>query len=509
MVTLIGLLAIFLVFSSSSTQLPPVVAQSSGPLEDALGGKGFDVAFPGDPLFVSSTEAFNRRYSVKPAAVAFPSTSQQVGQIVRAGYEFDYKVVARSGGHSYAAHGLGTEDGAILIDLSRFKHLKVDTDTNTAVIGAGNRLGEIVLGLSQHGRALPHGTCAYVGWGGHATLGGYGFTSRLWGLSLDAIEEVEVVLGNGTAVVASQLQNRALFAVPAPYLGIVTSIKVRTFAAPPSATIFNFNWHLSIKDATAAIAAYQRYVLTANIPAHLGIQGVITRASIQGNISFGLVGGWYGPSIELNGTLKGLIDAMPYPPRAMNFDTGDYLHSAENLAGGSLDTTTPGGRDTFYAKSLITPSRSPLSTAAIRAFVTTFATEGFASELGWWFIQLDLFGGRNSAITKPSTSSTAFPHRDALFGIQLYGSTRDNVPPYPDSGFTFLDNAVNSILKNSPREWDYGAYTNYIDDRQPNGASCLSYYKEGFETIKRIKRVYDPKSVFAFPTRWLSEEVAV
>jgi len=41
--------------------------------------------------------------------------------------------------------------------------------------------------------------------------GGYGFTSRLWGLTLDVIESIELVLANGTITTASKELNSDLF----------------------------------------------------------------------------------------------------------------------------------------------------------------------------------------------------------------------------------------------------------------------------------------------------------
>lgn len=43
-------------------------------------------------------------------------------------------------------------------------------------------------------------SCVQVGIGGHATIGGLGPISRLWGSALDHIIEAEVVLANGTVV---------------------------------------------------------------------------------------------------------------------------------------------------------------------------------------------------------------------------------------------------------------------------------------------------------------------
>lgn len=80
---------------------------------------------------------------------------------------------ARSGGHSYAAYGLGGADGHLIVDLSNIKDIHVDNSTGVAVVGAGNRLGDVATALfDQAGRAIPHGLCPLVGLGGHAAFGG-------------------------------------------------------------------------------------------------------------------------------------------------------------------------------------------------------------------------------------------------------------------------------------------------------------------------------------------------
>ena len=68
--------------------------------------------------------------------------------------------------HSYIANGLGGRDGVLVVDLSNFKKITVDSSTGTAIIETGNRLGTIALELNKANRALPHGSCPYVGIGG-------------------------------------------------------------------------------------------------------------------------------------------------------------------------------------------------------------------------------------------------------------------------------------------------------------------------------------------------------
>lgn len=161
--------------------------------------------------------------------------------------------------------------------------------------------------------------------------------------------------------------------------GITTSITVRTFPAPPQGTIFSFNWHFTADEAAAALGKFQSFVLHSNFPPEIGAEIVLTPGDVQGNVSMGLAGGWYGPVDQLNATLAPFMEVMP-PPRTSSFDIGDYLHSAINLAGGSLDTTSaPDGTDTFYAKSLMTPQSSPMSDAALKAFMSVLANEGFTA----------------------------------------------------------------------------------------------------------------------------------
>jgi FAD/FMN-containing dehydrogenase len=55
-----------------------------------------------------------------------------------------------------------------VVDMQNFNKVTVNSSKGTAVIEPGNRLGDVATALANSGRAMPHGTCAYVGIGGHA-----------------------------------------------------------------------------------------------------------------------------------------------------------------------------------------------------------------------------------------------------------------------------------------------------------------------------------------------------
>ncbi|KAJ7132287.1 glucooligosaccharide oxidase [Mycena epipterygia] len=474
-------------------------AQSLTVLEQGLSAKGVSAVYPTDKNYTTVTKAYNQRFTISPMAVAFPTNAQQVADAVMAGLAQNMEVVARSGGHSYIANGLGGNNGSLVVDLSKMKAITVRASNNTAIIETGNRLGDIALALNAAGRALPHGTCSYVGIGGHSGYGGFGFTSRAWGLTLDTVKSATVVLANGTIVTASSTVNSDLFwAVrgASPSFGIVTSIEVQTFPAPSSAIVFQYGWDsLDITTASNAIASFQTFAAS-NIPPEFGAELVFSAGPSTSHVTLGWTGAFYGNASIFNSTLAPYLKTLPKPSWS-TISPGSYINSVSVLAGQPLETSTaPEATDTFYTKSLMTPEGSPMSAAAIKAFVTYMAVQGFSSNTAW-FVQLELYGGKNSAINAVPLDSTAFAKRDTLFTIQLYASSSNSAPPYPAAGFTFLDGMVASIVSNSPSNWSYGAYLNYADNRLVNASSL--YYGSHYARLRSLKASLDPLDTFRFP----------
>ncbi|PFH53654.1 Glucooligosaccharide oxidase [Amanita thiersii Skay4041] len=475
-----------------------VSAAAIADFRGSLKAAGIRGVFPGDPDYAASKRAYNLRFTFSPVAVTYPKDAKQVAEIVKLGSVNNYKIVARSGGHSYIANGLGGKNGAVVVDLKSLSQITVSS--NTATIGTGNRLGDVALALNAKGRAIPHGTCPYVGIGGHSSYGGFGFTSRMWGLTLDMITSMDVVLANGTSTTVSKDQSPDLFwamrGAGGSY-GIVTSIKVKTFEAPRSVTIFQYSWNLKASDAAKAVSSFQKFAQGTNLPKEYASEFTIGRGNKVGYISFQLFGGWYGQEDNLKKILNPYLASLPKPSNG-KFTTGSFIDSVTYVGGlGTLNVhIKPDATDTFYAKSLMTPENSPISDAALNAFMSYMANDGYKSNTNW-FVQMELYGGKNSVINTVPSGATAFVKRNALWTIQFYASSPNYQPPFPNSGFNFLDGMVNSILKNSPSNWDYGAYTNYIDERLSNWQKV--YYGSQYQRLKQIKQTYDPKNVFSFP----------
>ncbi|EEB90627.1 hypothetical protein MPER_11140 [Moniliophthora perniciosa FA553] len=329
------------------------------------------------------------------------------------------RVVARGGGHSYTANGLGGQDGALVIDMSKVDNITVDRETNIAKIETGNRLGNVAAALDTVGRALPHGTCTYVGVGGHAAYGGFGFTSRLWGLMTDTIQAANLVFANGTIARVDATSHPDVFWAirgAGPSFAVVTSFEFLTFPTPIYSVIYTYSWQLAIANASAALQTFQNFTLTSDIPAEMAAEINLSRGSERGLVSFGIAGAWYGSVADdgraLNETLAPLLAMLPPPNGVGRQGNGTYIDTVVILANSDkgLDTSLPDGNDTFYAKSLMTPEGKPMNDEATTAFMRYLAEDGFDSETG--------------------SNATSFVRRDTLFTMQFYASAPMNQPPY-------------------------------------------------------------------------------
>lgn len=112
---------------------------------------------------------------------------------------------------------------------------------------------------------------------------------------------------------------------------------------------------------------------------------------------------------------------------------------------------------------------------------------------------MELYGGKNSAVTAVAADETSFAQREILFTIQFYASSSNYAPPYPTEGFTLMDSMVDSITNNNPPGWNYGAYANYVDDRLSGSQWKSLYYNTHYQRLTQIKAAYDPHNVFVNP----------
>jgi FAD/FMN-containing dehydrogenase/Fe-S oxidoreductase len=139
-------------------------------------------------------------YSIMPACVAFPRHAGDVAAAVTAAAEHGVPVTARGAGTSLAGQTTGP---GLVLDLSRHLNriISLDPEARTAVVEPGVVQDQLNRAASEHGLMFGPDTST----SNRATLGGMignnsaGSGSIRYGMTIDHVAELDVVLSDGSA----------------------------------------------------------------------------------------------------------------------------------------------------------------------------------------------------------------------------------------------------------------------------------------------------------------------
>lgn len=112
---------------------------------------------------------------LKPACIVFPSSAEEMSQIVKELHEVDDLFAVKSGGHM-PNNGFASIQNGILVSTKNLNQVVYNKEDQTADIGPGLSWEEALGGLEGTGRTIVGGRMGGVGVGGFM-LGGLLFTS--------------------------------------------------------------------------------------------------------------------------------------------------------------------------------------------------------------------------------------------------------------------------------------------------------------------------------------------
>jgi FAD/FMN-containing dehydrogenase len=382
--------------------------------------------------------------------------------------------------------GIGGVDGHVVVDLSNFQQFDMDTDTWHATIGAGMLLSDVTDKLVDAGnRAMAHGVCPQVGIGGHATIGGLGPSSRMWGAALDHVDEVEVVLANGTITTAGWDVNPDLFFAlkgAAAGFGIITSFKVHTEPAPGEAVEYSFNFEFGDYHAMAdTFKAWQDFVSKPDLTRKFASQVTVFK--------FGLAvsGTFFGSQAEFD--QLNLNSIFPTNGTSHTVVLDDWLGIVSHWAEDILLQIGGGIPAAFYSKSLAFQETELMSDVAIDSLFK-YLDETDAGTLIWTII-FDLSGG---AVNDVALHKTAYRHRDVLYFLQSYAIDLSGSISQETTDFV---TGINDVITQSMTGANYGAYAGYVDPLMDNAQE--KYWGSNLPRLESIKAEVDPNEVFWNP----------
>jgi hypothetical protein len=185
----------------------------------------------GDPEFDEARKVYNAMIDKRPRLIARCADVADVIASVNFARDNKLLLAVRGGGHN--GGGLGVCDDGIVIDLAGMRGIRVDPKAHTVRVDGGCRWGDLDHATHAFGMATPAGIISTTGVGGLTLGGGIGHLSRRFGLTIDNLLAVDVVLADGRFVTASAKENEDLFwAVRGGggNFGVVTSFEFRIHA---------------------------------------------------------------------------------------------------------------------------------------------------------------------------------------------------------------------------------------------------------------------------------------
>lgn len=232
------------------------------------------LVFPDSPHYNEDRQVSDPAFQEYPKAIAYCESLSDVQIILAWATGLNQRVACRSGGHSTA--GFSVNDG-IVLDTSRLNSVYVDAARKTAVVGPGTDFERLNASLDSFHLHVPGGGCPEVCVGGYMQGGGYGFTSREFGMNCDNVASVLVMLANGNVVKADSVNHADLFWAIRGATGNNFGVLLETtYRLHDLWQIWGYGIRWSLADAPTAMEAMQRGYMRTGASSKLGYMTVIT-----------------------------------------------------------------------------------------------------------------------------------------------------------------------------------------------------------------------------------------
>ncbi len=183
----------------------PITPEQIRDFEKGLIGS---VVLPTDADYNNDRQVWNPAFQDYPEIIVYCETIQDVRASLAFAREHDLWVVTRSGRHSTAGYSVNNQ---MVLDTSKIRYVTVDPDVPMAYVGPGTPFKMLNSVLNSYHLHVPGGACQDVCVAGFMMGGGYGFTSRLFGMACDNVLGVTVMLWDGSLVIADAKTNPDLF----------------------------------------------------------------------------------------------------------------------------------------------------------------------------------------------------------------------------------------------------------------------------------------------------------
>lgn len=433
-----------------------------------------EVIVEGDPEYESARAVHNGMIDKRPAVVVRVTNAGDVMAVVNYARDNSHLLSVRGGGHS--GPGFGTNDGGVVIDLSRMRGVRVDPTGKTARAEGGATWADFNAATSALGLATTGGIISTTGIAGLTLGGGIGYLTRGHGLSLDNLVSADVVTADGTLLVASETENPDLFWAirgGGGNFGVCTSLEYKLqpvkqvywgpmfYEVSEAANVFRF-YRDYIKDAPEEMGAFPAFQIAPPLP--------FIPENRHGDMFMAIVACWSGDPADGERQFKAFHDVAEVKAEMV----GPVPYPAINAA---FDGLFPPGIRQYWKGNFV----KELTDDAIAAHVQQGPNAPSVSST------MHLYP-INGSCHRVAPDATAFGHRDANFSMVILAASED---PAQDAANTkWVRDYSDAVAPHS----EVGGYVNFMDD--DDETRIRANYGANYDRLVTIKRQFDPGNLF-------------
>ena len=430
---------------------------------------------PGEPEYDEARKIWNAMIDKRPAMIARCAGSADVRTAVNFARDHGLPLAVRGGGHNIAGSAL-VNDG-LVIDLSSMRSVQVAPHEMRAWVEGGATLRDVDHEAQSFGLATPLGINSSTGVGGLTLGGGFGWLTRKHGMAVDNLVSADIVIANGERLHTDHDSHPDLFWAirgGGGNFGVVTTFEFALHAVGPMVTggliVFPF------AQAGPVLRKYRDYVEA--LDDNISVWAVLRKAPPLPFL----------PAAVHGTDVVALAFFSPEPPEAVQAAIGDVRAFGEPV-GEHIGAVPYTAWQQVFDPLLIPPARNywkshnfnQLSDAAIDVVIA------YAGKLpsGQSEIFLGLLGG---AANTHATDETAYPHRDALYAMNVHTRWLD-----PAEDATCLAWAREFFKAAAPHA-SGGVYINFLNEDEADRIAAA--YGPNYRRLKEVKAKYDPDNLF-------------
>src|SRR5450830_296764 len=483
---------------NTSNALPIHVALSE--LQSEIEG---EVVLPSNEKFDDSRKVFNPAVDPKPYAVIYCKSEHDVRECLRFVEQLGLKFTVRSGGHSLV--GYSSANDKLLIDVSQLNNVAVDAINLMATVETGTNFGKLNATLDTYNLHVPGGECDGVSIGGFVQGGGYGFTSRTFGMNCDNVIALRVMLADGMVVTASATEHAdlwwAMLGGTGGNFGVLLSVTYRLHKLSQICG-WALAWPLTQPQdrANAAIALkllqsrYMKYGAPKELNSQVMICYQTDKPDLSGMQPWLLVRGTYlGKLDECETLIAPLAQTDGCHRQYVITDTYIKINAAllsQPVSVPQFDISD--GQRPCQRKQARYVSRD-LDVGDWRTLLDFYVTSPNLLS----YMCIEVYGGEINAAPE---GLNAFIHRDVAFSISL--------------GVFWKKQSEQQVVIQFLKEWcsvmepfwNGHVYQNYPSPDIPDYR--WNYWGDAFERLLQVKEKYDPMNKFEFPQMIKSRELS-